>query len=279
MKLGKKYILVAILLIVSLISLSLSSSKEGSMSLPGNTTIRQWDVANLNNVLQQNGISPVNPNDYNGITTRTINFFANLPEPNDVPYTGGVETYSGEWTKRGRGVCVSDNGARSIQITGDRRTDMFPGLPSLTHANLTPTERSNLQKKIDALNLKNKSIHEQRYEVCKAYADYKNANTFGLQYYGWCLVGNTKQSALGDQKLNGHMYHRFGTNPNGTDCSAWGIPDGGGWSNNVFTKQKSVSLYKFDAEKLATVVQKLHLQGYSNMYRVLSDQAKDNLIF
>jgi hypothetical protein len=279
MKFGKKYILVAILLIVSLISLTLISDKEGAMSLPGNTTIRQWDVANLNSILQQNGISPVNPNDYNGMTTKTINFFATLPAPNDVPYAGGTETYSGEWTKRGRGVCTSDNGARSIQITGDRRTDMFPGLPSLNYANLRPDERKMLEDKLAKMNLKTKSIHEQRYETCKAYADYKNANTFGLQYYGWCLVGNTKQPALGEKKLNGHMYYQFGTNPNGTDCGVWGIPDGGGWSNNVFTKQKSISLYKFDSEKLASVVQKLHLQGYSDMYRVLSDQAKDNLIF
>lgn len=229
-------------------------------------------------MLQQNGISPVDPNDSNGIATKTINFFASLPAPNNVPYERGATTTSGEWTKSDNGVCVSDNGDRSIQFAG-RGTDMFPGLPSLNSANLTSSEKIELQKKIDKINLTKKTDHDKRYEACKAYADYKKATVFGLQYYGWCLVGNTNEAALGKKTLNGNMYNRFGTTPNGTDCGAWGIPDGGGWSNNVYTKQTSTSLYKFNSEKLATVVKKLNSQGYTDMYRILSVKANDNLIF
>jgi len=152
------------------------------------------------------------------------------------------------------GVCVTDNGARSIQFS-DGRTDMFPGLPTLDHANLTADERTKILKDVSLNGL---DAHHQKYEVCKAYANYRDASVFGLQYWGWCLVGTTNEAALGNESLRGHKY---------TNIGKCGHLEGAGWLNNVYTRttSKGGKQYAFDSAALNTALQKLKAEGYTDL--------------
>lgn len=266
MKAKRIHVILGFALII-IIALALGLNREGLITGTGSeeSYIQQWDLNAINTALKANGfINKIDAADTNGLTTKTILYLANGPYK--VPYavTTGQPIF-GEWPDKMGGVCVSDNPTRSIQFS-DGRTDMFPGLPTLNHANLTEEERTKILKDVSLNGL---DPHHQKYEVCKAYANYRNASVFGLQYWGWCLVGTTNEVALGNESLRGHKYTNYGK------C---GHLEGAGWLNNVYarTTTKGGKQYAFDSAALNVALVKIRAQGYSDLKVVIPDNKSDN---
>lgn len=143
----KLNICIALLLVIITILVLGIPSKEGNIGkLPNNTSLNQWDLNDINDILQRNGFGTVDAGDANGLMTNTIIFFTSLKSPNTVKFTkDAVTPIYGDWPKLNDGICARDDGYRSIRdLKG--QPNMFDGLPGIGYAPIS------YDKKLEVIN-------------------------------------------------------------------------------------------------------------------------------
>lgn len=121
----------------------------------------------------------------------------------------------------------------------------------------------------------NEQAAREDYKKCLDEANRKNANVFGLQYGGQCLVGNTNEMANnGAELVNGYNQEvndfndlRDNSRPlDNKSCNRVGFPDGNGsgWTQTVYARSLPRRVYRFtDYEENIKILVDKNIKNYS----------------
>ena len=236
-------ILMIVILIVAVVAplyIESTKDKEGfactynkanwtAVSLPQGTW-PQWDVSNINVAL--NSVSPnfgqINLTDQAEATTVIKYFVHKGVKVSTYTIPGNIVAGSSEFPANGNGICMKDDGYRTVYFKNNRKLENYKG--------------DNFD-----------------YNSCKSEAIRNGATVFALQYGGQCFIGNSNDIALGRAiNTNGFKAYKL----DDKECGGR-YGRGGGWSQNVYAKTNtqtqlpSTTYYYLDKTGMINIVNNL----------------------